>query len=132
MATETIGIGARIDALKLGGFQKLVIALCYLLCFVKGFDANSAGYVAHAMSKAWKLQHKALGLFFSLGLFGTDRLSQQAKAAEVQVPGLSPKVHLQPRSDLNYRQHPASQDLLLRPSHYLVSGLISPLRILPP
>ncbi len=69
-AAKEIAIGTVIDGHKLGGFQKMVFTLCVLLCFVEGFDANSAGYVAPALAKHFGLAHNALGLFFSAGLFG--------------------------------------------------------------
>jgi AAHS family 4-hydroxybenzoate transporter-like MFS transporter len=70
MAAETIGISEVIDRRPLGGFQKTVVVICALLAFVEGFGAQNAGFVAPALAKAWRLDHNALGLFFSLGLFG--------------------------------------------------------------
>jgi AAHS family 4-hydroxybenzoate transporter-like MFS transporter len=70
MAAGTVGISAIIDERKLNGFQKKIVALCALLAFVEGFDAQNAGFVAPTLAKAWSLGHNAMGLFFSLGLFG--------------------------------------------------------------
>lgn len=70
MTTGPIGISQIIDARKLGGFQKRIVALCAMLAFVEGFDAQNAGFVAPAVAKVFGLGQNALGLFFSLGLFG--------------------------------------------------------------
>ena len=70
MAAEPVGISEIIDARKLSGFQKKIVVLCAMLAFVEGFDAQNAGFVAPALGKFWHLGHNAMGLFFSLGLFG--------------------------------------------------------------
>jgi AAHS family 4-hydroxybenzoate transporter-like MFS transporter len=70
MRPETLNISEAIDGRPLGGFQKLVIGLCALIAFVEGFDAQSSGYVAPMLARAWSLSHETMGLFFSLGLFG--------------------------------------------------------------
>jgi AAHS family 4-hydroxybenzoate transporter-like MFS transporter len=55
---------------KLGGFQKLVIALCTAIVFVEGMNAQSAGYIGPNLREAWNLTPSELGLFFSSGLIG--------------------------------------------------------------
>lgn len=70
MTQSALSISEAIDSRTLGSFQRRVIGLCALIAFVEGFDAQSAGYVAPALAKTWRLSHDAVGLFFSLGLFG--------------------------------------------------------------
>jgi AAHS family 4-hydroxybenzoate transporter-like MFS transporter len=67
---KSIHISDVIDARPLGSFQKRIIALCAATAFVEGFDAQNAGFVAPAIGKAFALHPSAMGLFFSLGLFG--------------------------------------------------------------
>lgn len=69
-AARGVLISEVIDSRPIGGFQKSVVALCFLLAFVEGFDAQNAGFVAPGLAKAWSLDPAAIGLFFSLGLFG--------------------------------------------------------------
>jgi AAHS family 4-hydroxybenzoate transporter-like MFS transporter len=59
-----------IDRQKLSRFQKRIAALCMLLAFVEGFDAQSPGYVAPTLGAALHLSPNAMGLFFSAGLVG--------------------------------------------------------------
>jgi AAHS family 4-hydroxybenzoate transporter-like MFS transporter len=70
MAPQAFAISDVIDSRPLGGFQKMIVGLCFLLAFCEGFDAQNAGFVAPALARAWGLKQGALGLFFSLGLFG--------------------------------------------------------------
>jgi AAHS family 4-hydroxybenzoate transporter-like MFS transporter len=70
MRKTTLSISEAIDSCPLGGFQIRVVGLCALIAFVEGFDAQSAGYVAPVLARAWSLSHETMGLFFSLGLFG--------------------------------------------------------------
>ncbi|HTI67924.1 MAG TPA: MFS transporter [Caulobacteraceae bacterium] len=70
MAAGTVGISEVIDRRPIGGYQRTIVVLCALLAFVEGFDAQNAGFVAPAVAKAFHLGHNAMGLFFSLGLFG--------------------------------------------------------------
>jgi AAHS family 4-hydroxybenzoate transporter-like MFS transporter len=70
MAAETVGISDVIDRRPLGGFQKGVVAICACIAFVEGFGAQNAGFVAPALAKAFHLGPNAMGLYFSLGLFG--------------------------------------------------------------
>lgn len=70
IATETLGVAKVIDERPLGAFQKRVVILCALIAFAEGFDAQSAGFVAPTLARAWSLTPNMLGLFFSLGLVG--------------------------------------------------------------
>jgi len=70
MATAIVNITDILDEPKLRPFQKLVIALCTLIVFVEGMNAQSAGYIGPELREAWKLSPSELGLFFSSGLIG--------------------------------------------------------------
>jgi AAHS family 4-hydroxybenzoate transporter-like MFS transporter len=59
-----------IDQQKVSGFQIRVLLLCAAVVFMDGFDAQAIGYVAPALSKAWKLKPGALKDVFAAGLFG--------------------------------------------------------------
>jgi MFS transporter, AAHS family, 4-hydroxybenzoate transporter len=70
MAAETLGVAKLIDERPLSAFQIRVVALCALIAFSEGFDAQSAGFVAPTLARTWSLSPNMLGLFFSLGLVG--------------------------------------------------------------
>ena len=70
MATTIANINEILDRRKIGGFQKLIIALCTTIMFVEGMNAQLAGYVAPDLREAWKLTPSELGTFFSSVLFG--------------------------------------------------------------
>ena len=70
MATTITNISEILDGREIGGFQKLVIALCTTIMFVEGMNAQLAGYVAPDLREAWKLTPSELGTFFSSVLFG--------------------------------------------------------------
>lgn len=70
MSAEPLGIAKLIDERPLSAFQIRVVALCALIAFSEGFDAQSAGFVAPTLARTWSLSPNMLGLFFSLGLVG--------------------------------------------------------------
>lgn len=70
MASEPLDVAKVIDARPLSAFQIRVVGLSALIAFAEGFDAQSAGFVAPVLARAWSLSPNMLGLFFSLGLIG--------------------------------------------------------------
>lgn len=66
----SIDVTEFIDSRNLGRYQILVIALCFLVVFVDGFDVQAIGYVAPALLKTFQVDKAALGPIFSAGLFG--------------------------------------------------------------
>jgi MFS transporter, AAHS family, 4-hydroxybenzoate transporter len=70
MSAEPLGVAKLIDERPLSAFQIRVVALCALIAFSEGFDAQSAGFVAPTLARTWSLSPNMLGLFFSLGLVG--------------------------------------------------------------
>lgn len=67
---QTLGISTVIDRRPLGGLQRGIVAICTGIAFLEGFGVQNAGFVAPALTRHFHLSHNALGLFFSLGLFG--------------------------------------------------------------
>ena len=70
MAASLVNITDVLDEPKLRPFQKLVIALCTLIVFVEGMNAQAAGYIGPELREAWKLSPSELALFFSSALIG--------------------------------------------------------------
>jgi MFS transporter, AAHS family, 4-hydroxybenzoate transporter len=70
MPAQILGVAKVIDERPLSAFQIRAVGLCALIAFAEGFDAQSAGFVAPTLAKAWSLSPNMLGFFFSLGLFG--------------------------------------------------------------
>ena len=59
-----------IDSRGFSRYQVLVVALCFLVVFVDGFDVQAIGYVAPALLKNFQVSKAALGPIFSAGLLG--------------------------------------------------------------
>ena len=59
-----------IDEQPVGRYQLMVAAMCSLLVFVDGFDAQAMGYVAPALSAAMQIPRSVLGPVISSGLVG--------------------------------------------------------------
>ena len=59
-----------IDEQPVGRYQLMVAAMCSLIVFVDGFDAQAMGYVAPALSSAMQIPRSVLGPVISSGLVG--------------------------------------------------------------
>jgi MFS transporter, AAHS family, 4-hydroxybenzoate transporter len=59
-----------IDEQPVGRYQLLVGAMCSLIVFVDGFDAQAMGYVAPALGAAMQIPRSVLGPVISSGLVG--------------------------------------------------------------
>jgi AAHS family 4-hydroxybenzoate transporter-like MFS transporter len=59
-----------INARPLSRFQLVVVALCFLVVAVDGFDTAAIGYIAPALKAQWKVSPAQLGSVFGAGLFG--------------------------------------------------------------
>ena len=59
-----------IDAQPLSRTQKLIIALCFLVVAIDGFDTAAVGFIAPALKDAWQLDATHLAPLFGAGLFG--------------------------------------------------------------
>ena len=59
-----------IDEQPVGRYQLMVAAMCSLIVFVDGFDAQAMGYVAPALTSAMQIPRSVLGPVISSGLVG--------------------------------------------------------------
>ncbi len=59
-----------IDGAPLGGFQIRIIALCFAIVAIDGFDTAAAAFIAPAIRAEWALTPAALAPMFGAGLFG--------------------------------------------------------------
>lgn len=59
-----------IDEQPVSRYQLLIAAMCSLVVFVDGFDAQAMGYVAPALSAAMQIPRNVLGPVISSGLVG--------------------------------------------------------------
>lgn len=64
-------VAQAIDDAPLGGLQRRVFALCILIAVLDGFDTQSIGFVAPAISSAWHLSPIDFGFMFSATLLGS-------------------------------------------------------------
>ena len=58
------------QAMRFGGFQIRITALCALIAMLDGFDTQAIAYVAPSIAKAWALDMAAFGRIFGGGLLG--------------------------------------------------------------
>ena len=63
-------IQERIDAAPMTGMQAIVVFICFLLNCQDGYDVVAIAYAAPAISNAWQVDMKMLGILFSAGLLG--------------------------------------------------------------
>src|SRR6516225_2959254 len=71
MSTKhTIDVQNFINSHTLSRFQKLVIALCFAVVAIDGFDTAAVGFVAPALKMQWSLTPAQLAPLFGSGLFG--------------------------------------------------------------
>jgi AAHS family 4-hydroxybenzoate transporter-like MFS transporter len=59
-----------IDERAVGTFQILVLALCFIVMMIDGFDAQAVGFVAPLISAEWGVAKASFGPVFAAGLFG--------------------------------------------------------------
>ena len=59
-----------IDTQPYSPLQKRVLALCFLVVAIDGFDTSSIGFIAPALRAGWKLSATQLAPLFGIGLFG--------------------------------------------------------------
>lgn len=70
MPVRTIDVQAVFDSHPLSARQKLVIALCFLVVAIDGFDTAAIGFIAPALRAQWGVKPSDLGPLFGAGLFG--------------------------------------------------------------
>lgn len=59
-----------IDGQRFGAFHGVLLALCFLILVVDGFDTAAIGYIAPALLAEWGVEKSALGPVLSAALFG--------------------------------------------------------------
>ncbi|HLT91056.1 MAG TPA: MFS transporter [Woeseiaceae bacterium] len=71
MKAGEVDAGDIVDGAGMGRFQYTVVALCFALIMVDGFDTQSIAFVAPALRDAWSIPPQTFGILFSAGLLGT-------------------------------------------------------------
>ena len=69
-SSSVLDIRQFIDDRPIGRYQLLVAAMCGLIVFVDGFDAQAMGFVAPALTADLKVSRSVLGSVISSGLVG--------------------------------------------------------------
>ena len=70
MADAATSLQAQLDARPMSALQWRVVALCWLVNMLDGFDLLAISFTAPAIAKAWQLDPTTLGIVFSSGLVG--------------------------------------------------------------
>ena len=68
--TPSVNVNTIIGQSRIGGLQMTVFALCSLCLLLDGFDVQSMGYVAPALTREWDISSAALGNVFGAAPFG--------------------------------------------------------------
>jgi len=69
-STPAVDVRTFIDAQSVGAYQWMVTAMCGLIVFVDGFDAQAMGFVAPALTVDLHVSRAVLGSVISSGLVG--------------------------------------------------------------
>lgn len=67
---NTIDVGEVIDERRISWLQYLVMAFCFIILLVDGFDTQAIGYVAPALIRTLGIAPASLGSLFTAGLLG--------------------------------------------------------------
>jgi AAHS family 4-hydroxybenzoate transporter-like MFS transporter len=67
---QTRNVQQFIDEQPFSSLQKRLLALCFLVVAIDGFDTASIGFIAPALRAEWQLTAAALAPLFGAGLFG--------------------------------------------------------------
>lgn len=68
--TRSIDVQDVIDRHPVSRFQAMVIALCFLVVAIDGFDTAAVGFIAPALRAQWGVTPAQLAPLFGAGLFG--------------------------------------------------------------
>ena len=68
--TRTIDVQDVINAHAVSLFQIRIIALCFLVVAIDGFDTAAVSFIAPALRASWTLTPAQLAPLFGAGLFG--------------------------------------------------------------
>lgn len=69
-AKNALSVQQFIDQQPFSALQKRLLALCFLVVTIDGFDTASIGFIAPALRGEWHLSAAALAPLFGAGLFG--------------------------------------------------------------
>jgi AAHS family 4-hydroxybenzoate transporter-like MFS transporter len=67
---RTLDVQEVVNAHPLSRFQKTVIALCFLVVAIDGFDTAAIGFIAPSLKAEWGVTPAELAPLFAAGLFG--------------------------------------------------------------
>lgn len=67
---NTIDVTSLIERQKLRGFSLRLIAWCFLIVLIDGYDQVAAAYAAPTLIRAWHVNAAGFGHVFGVGLFG--------------------------------------------------------------
>ncbi|ABE33472.1 sugar (and other) transporter family protein [Paraburkholderia xenovorans LB400] len=70
LSTASVNVSALIERQKLGGFALGLIAWCFLIVLIDGYDQVAAAFAAPALIHAWHTNAAGFGRVFGVGLFG--------------------------------------------------------------
>jgi AAHS family 4-hydroxybenzoate transporter-like MFS transporter len=70
MSARILDVQEVVNAHPLSAFQKRVIALCFLVVAIDGFDTAAIGFIAPALKAQWGATPAELAPLFAAGLFG--------------------------------------------------------------
>jgi AAHS family 4-hydroxybenzoate transporter-like MFS transporter len=70
MPTRILDVQEVVNANPLSPYQKMVIALCFLVVAIDGFDTAAIGFIAPALKGEWGATPAELAPLFAAGLFG--------------------------------------------------------------
>ena len=68
--TRTIDVQDFMNSHKLSSYQIRIIALCFLIVAIDGFDTAAIGFIAPALRAEWGVSAAQLAPLFGAGLFG--------------------------------------------------------------
>jgi AAHS family 4-hydroxybenzoate transporter-like MFS transporter len=67
---ETVDVHRFINARPFSRYQWMILALCFLIVFIDGFNTGSVGFVAPALVQSWGTRRELLGPVLSAALVG--------------------------------------------------------------
>ncbi|WP_322051589.1 MFS transporter [Paraburkholderia bannensis] len=68
--SRTVDVTAFIDRHRVSRFQTLIVALCFLIVAIDGFDTAAIGFIAPVLHTQWQLGAAQLAPLFGAGLAG--------------------------------------------------------------
>ena len=71
MNDTALDVAQALDDSAMGAFQYGVVALCFALVMLDGFDTQAIAFVAPALRETWTVAPNTFGLLFSAGLVGS-------------------------------------------------------------